>query len=130
MCADIKKPLNFLPGVYRQKAQWAFEQVLIRKKFHLFCHTFSINLKMSKSLKTLGRVKITSNFEFSKSSWGAHFVDNCKCFVKELLNCMSFWIKYISFERTKFYAVSPSLFNKPHQFMPMMKTDWFSWTAL
>ena len=55
-----------------------------KKKFCLFCHTFSINLKTSESLKTLESVKITPNFESSKCSWEAHFVDNCKCFVKEL----------------------------------------------
>ena len=88
MCGP-QKTLEFPTWCLLSKSTMGFQAGSHKKKFCLFCHTFSINLKTSESLKTLGSVKITPNFEFSKCSWEAHFVDNCKGFVKELQNSMS-----------------------------------------
>lgn len=101
----IKKTLKFPTLWLLSKCTMGFQTDSHEETFCLFCHAFSIILKMSESLKTLGSVKITPNFEFSKCSWEAHFMYNCKCFVKELQNGMSWRIKYIPFWKTKNFLV-------------------------
>lgn len=123
MCADFKKALEFPTWCLLSKSTIGFQTGSHKEKFCLFCHTFSINLKTSESLKTLGSVTITPNFEFSKSL-GKHILWIIACALWK--NFRTAWASGLSiyyFRKQKYlsYAIARPLFNEPHQFMTMME---------
>ena len=119
----LQKILEFPTWCLWSKSTIGFQTGSHKEKFCLFCHTFSINLKTSESLKTLGSVTITPNFEFSKSL-GKHILwiiasALWKSFRTAWASGLS--IYYFGEQKYLSYVVSHPLFNESHQFMPVMK---------
>lgn len=119
----LQKTLEFPTWCLLSESTIGFQTGSHKEKFCLFCHTFSINLKTSESLKTLGSVTITPNFEFSKSL-GKHIlwiIASALWKSSRTAWASGLTIHYFGEQKYLSYVISLPLFNESHQFMPVMK---------